>query len=216
MRGWRRHIVFFLIFLVLTCDVALAANLSDFPGMFFKDGDLKATIVIGRNAPISEMLGAVDVALALVSSCMATQAAGYGYQCNLDTDGDKWIDISIMIDSEISDPAELPGDLILIGGPLSNQLVQQLGYTKWDFCDDADQALPCDAPIALIELKEDAFTVGKKAIVVAGWDVEQTRAGCYILQHYSDYLAKLTGSSLKFQTSAYATLPIDSMDISFW
>ena len=202
-----------LIVLIIISTLASAAMLADFPGMFMRDGDIEATIVIGRDAPISEMLGAVDVALSLVSTCMVAKARGY--PCNLDTDGDNWIDISIMIDSEISDPTELPGDLILIGGPLSNQLVQQLGYTKWDFCDDADQALPCDAPIAMIELKEDAFTVGKKAIVVAGWDIEQTRAGCYILQHYYDYMDKLTGSSLKFQTSAL-TLPITAMDISFW
>ncbi len=121
-----------------------------------------------------------------------------------------------LLDSEVSDPTSaMYGDFVLVGGPSANALVQELGFTKWDFCDDADQALPCDAPIALIELKEDAFTVGKKAIVAAGWEAEHTRAACYILQHYYDYEDKLTGTSLKFKTAASVALPIEAADISF-
>ena len=121
-----------------------------------------------------------------------------------------------LLDSEVSDPTSaMYGDFVLVGGPSANALVQELGFTKWDFCDDADQALPCDAPIALIELKEDAFTVGKKAIVAAGWEAEHTRAACYILQHYYDYEDKLTGTSLNFKTAASVALPIEAADISF-
>ncbi len=121
-----------------------------------------------------------------------------------------------LLDSEVSDPTSaMYGDFVLVGGPSANALVQELGFTKWDFCDDADQALPCDAPIALIELKEDAFTVGKKAIVAGGWEAEHTRAACYILQHYYDYEDKLTGTSLKFKTAASVALPIEAADISF-
>jgi len=121
-----------------------------------------------------------------------------------------------MLDSEISDPSDPKwGDFVLIGGPSANALVRELGYTKWDFCDDADQALPCESPVGRIELKEDAFTVGKKAIVAAGWEAEHTRAACYILQHHYDYEDKLAGTSLKFKTTASVSLPIEAAEISF-
>ena len=96
-----------------------------------------------------------------------------------------------------------------------NTLVRELGYSKWVFCIDTTRALPCRVPIGLIELTEDAFTVGKKAIVLAGWGAEQTRAARYILQHYYDYEEKLTGASLKFKTTESLILPIEAADISF-
>lgn len=121
-----------------------------------------------------------------------------------------------LLDSEISDAtSDSYGDFILVGGPSSNTLMRELGYTKWDFCNDADHELPCDTPVGRIELKENAFTPGKNAIVAAGWSAEQTRAACYILQHYFDYNDELIGNSLKFKTAESVILPIEAADISF-
>lgn len=51
--------------LVATTLVGAFANLADYPAPFIVDGALDAAIVVGQNAAIADMLGAVDIAASL-------------------------------------------------------------------------------------------------------------------------------------------------------
>ncbi|OYT43731.1 MAG: hypothetical protein B6U88_00035 [Candidatus Aenigmarchaeota archaeon ex4484_56] len=89
--------------------------------------------------------------------------------------------------------AKLEKDLILVGGPAVNRLTAQalgLSYPSYG----AASTVPENA--AMIKLVENAFTTGKVALVVAGWEAENTQAACRVLQQYTKY-PELTGTAVK-------------------
>jgi hypothetical protein len=81
------------------------------------------------------------------------------------------------------------GNFVLVGGPSVNKLVSELGMTAADFGSDA-------APVAKIKMFEDAFgNDGAMALVVAGWEAPQTRAGTWVVAHYDEYMTELDGKT---------------------
>ena len=90
------------------------------------------------------------------------------------------------VDTEITDKTET--NLILFGGPVVNTLVEELGYTAADFGS-------ADAPLGKLMLKSAAFGGSNYALVVAGWEAENTQAACWVLAHYFDYADELEGKS---------------------
>jgi hypothetical protein len=86
------------------------------------------------------------------------------------------------VDTEVTEPTK--DDLILVGGPSVNSLVAQLGLTKEDFKKG-------ETGVGKLVFKANAFGGEKSAIVVAGWDAENTRASAWVLAHYKTYTDNL-------------------------
>lgn len=82
--------------------------------------------------------------------------------------------VMAVLDTDVVDP--LAQDLILVGGPTVNKLVKALGgsYAERDFYAGAGKLL----------FVERAFGGPHDAIVVAGWDADDTRAAAHLLENY--------------------------------
>jgi len=81
--------------------------------------------------------------------------------------------------SEITQTAALDKDLILVGGPCANAIVEGLLKTAWSV-DNACNAWLADADLkdngkGLIQIVEGVFGSGKKALIVAGTSAQDTR-----------------------------------------
>jgi hypothetical protein len=81
--------------------------------------------------------------------------------------------------SEVTQTASLDKDLILVGGPCANALVKTLLNTAWNSTDSCAAWL-ADADLkdngkGLIQVVEDIFGSGKKALIVAGTSAQDTR-----------------------------------------
>jgi hypothetical protein len=114
------------------------------------------------------------------------------------------------LDSEVtaSDKAK---NLVLVGGPCANTLVQDLvtagkldaSYT----CAGGTPGSAWEANTGYIILVPNAFTTGKIAIVAAGTMAEQTRMATSILQNYKTYTTQLTGkTTVKFTGTSIANV----------
>lgn len=57
----------------------------------------------------------------------------------------------------------------------------------------------------MIKLVNNAFSQGLTALVVAGWDAENTRAACTVLQQFSNYV-DLTGTGVEVDGTTTPTL----------
>lgn len=100
------------------------------------------------------------------------------------------------IDTEVEEPADIDEDLILVGGPSANTLVEDLAQEHddiatseeweeniWD--DEADE--PGEwAERGVLHLVEDAFQEGQTALIVAGATRDQTRELAAQLQNFED------------------------------
>jgi len=93
-------------------------------------------------------------------------------------------------------------NLILVGGPCVNSLTAQALGLAPNTC-GAESTVPEGA--AMIKLVDNAFVQGKTALVVAGWDAENTRAACSVLQQFSTY-ADLTGTGVEVDGTTTPTL----------
>jgi len=104
-------------------------------------------------------------------------------------------------DAEV-EAAKLNKNLILVGGPCVNKLTAEALGLSYPTCGEAS-TVPKDA--AMIKLIENAFGGGKVALVVAGWNAENTVAACSVLQQYDEY-ADLKGTAVKVTGTATPTL----------
>jgi len=92
--------------------------------------------------------------------------------------------------SEITDPAGIASDLILIGGPCANSLVATLMDTTADTCFADWQAYNGGITEGIIKEFTNAFGSGQKALVVAGTDAADTRTmAAKVMQGTLDYQA---------------------------
>ena len=96
----------------------------------------------------------------------------------------------IKLDSEITDPASK--NLILVGGPAVNSLTASalgLDYPTTG----AASTIPENA--ATLRMVSNAFGGSNAALVVAGWDADDTRNAASVLQDYSSHASALAGNS---------------------
>jgi len=103
------------------------------------------------------------------------------------------VDNIARVDTEITEAQKQTKNLILVGGPAVNRLTAQalgLNYPSYG----AASTVPQNA--AMIKLVNNAFNQGLAALVVAGWDAENTRAACSVLQQYGAY-SGLTGAGVE-------------------
>lgn len=94
------------------------------------------------------------------------------------------------VDSEIDDPGST--DLILVGGPAVNTLVQQLaddGVT-WD----REQWRSDHEGDALLQVVEDAFSEGEHALIIAGFSSSDTSRAAEYIADYGTHQDALSGA----------------------
>lgn len=100
--------------------------------------------------------------------------------------------------------------LILVGGPAVNTLVAELGTagktmstTDWRATDTSGAATHKGE--AIIQVVDNAFTTGKSALVVAGYDAADTTRATNILLKYKTYTTSLKGKAKVVVTGTTAS-----------
>jgi hypothetical protein len=94
-------------------------------------------------------------------------------------------------------------NLILVGGPCVNSLTAQALGLPAGTCGAASTVPENNA---MIKIVNNAFAQGLTALVVAGWEAENTRAACSVLQQFSSYTAGLTGTGVEVDGTSSPTL----------
>ena len=96
----------------------------------------------------------------------------------------------IKLDSEITDPASK--NLILVGGPAVNSLTASALGLEYPTT-GAASTIPENA--ATLRMVSNAFGGSNSALVVAGWDADDTRNAASVLQDYASHASALAGNS---------------------
>jgi hypothetical protein len=98
------------------------------------------------------------------------------------------------LDSEVSDPATVGKDLVLVGGPAVNSLTAQamgLDYPTYG----GSGLLPFAEGEGYIEYVSAAFATGQDVVVVCGWDADDTRDATSVLQQVDSFMDDLDGNT---------------------
>jgi hypothetical protein len=105
------------------------------------------------------------------------------------------------LDTDISDPATVNKNLVLIGGSCANSLVQKLvdsGKLDAKFtCTGGVPGAGWETGKGYIFYVADAFATGYDAVVIAGTDAIDTRNACSVMQKFdnTEIAAKLAGQT---------------------
>jgi hypothetical protein len=97
------------------------------------------------------------------------------------------------LDTEVSDPATVGRDLVLVGGPAVNRLTAQamgLDYPTYG----GSGLLPFAEGEGYVEYMDGVFATGQDVVVVAGWSADNTRDASSVLQQVDSFLADLDGN----------------------
>ena len=106
------------------------------------------------------------------------------------------------LDTEVT-TAEKAKHLVLVGGPAVNRLAAEaLGKTY----PAKGAASGITENTAIIQAVDDIFAKGKVALVVAGWEADNTRIATSVLQNYGVHLKGVVGS--KVTITGTAAIPI--------
>jgi hypothetical protein len=116
------------------------------------------------------------------------------------------------LDSEITATDKANKNLVLVGGPCANTLVQALvDAGKIDATYTCAAGTPGDAwtaDTAYIIVTDNAFATGKTVVTVAGTLAADTRLASTVLQQYATKLTGITTSEAKITGTAIATATI--------
>lgn len=157
-----------------------AEDISSFPGMFIKKNRIDAIIVVGKHAHAEDVIGAVDIALALQN------AAG--------TLSEKSIAV---LDTHVDDITAQ--NMIVVGGPCANAVAAKL----LNFPQNCMQGFEIgEARIKLFEHGN-----GKIAMLVAGATARDTRTATAILADYKNQ--NLKGKEILIEIIEYKELGVE-------
>jgi len=105
------------------------------------------------------------------------------------------------LDTEVASPGAQ--DVIAIGGPAVNRVsAQALGLTYPAFGAAGADALGIGTGEGAIKLIANAFGGTNVALVVAGYEAQDTRNAAAVLQDFSGYRAQLTGTHVIVRSEA--------------
>lgn len=108
------------------------------------------------------------------------------------------------LDTEVSS-SSVDRHLVLVGGPAVNRLTAEamgLSYPSYG----SASGIPENA--AVIRIVDDAFTAGKTAVIVAGWEADDTRLATSVLQQAATKLAGVTATSATVTGTSVASAVI--------
>ncbi len=108
------------------------------------------------------------------------------------------------LDTEVGG-AEKAKNLVLVGGPAVNRLTADamgLPYPSYGAASTIAEGT------AIIRIVDDAFTTGKIAVIVAGFEADDTRLATSVLQQAATKLAGVTASSVVVSGTEVATATI--------
>jgi hypothetical protein len=106
------------------------------------------------------------------------------------------------LDTEVSLP--VGKHLVLVGGPGVNKLTATaLGLTYPTY--GSSGLLPFAEGEGYIAVTDGVVEVGKYAVVVAGWEAEDTRDACSVLQQFGSFATQLDGNMAVKVTSVSAS-----------
>jgi len=92
-------------------------------------------------------------------------------------------------------------NIVTVGGPCINKITAEAMNLTYPAC-GAASTIPTNK--AIIEVKDDVFTTGKKVVIVAGWEKENTRTASSVLQQYGTLLAGITASKVEVTAATTA------------
>ncbi|TAL47819.1 S-layer protein [archaeon] len=151
-----------------TSGTAVATTLGNYPNFLRSDSSYNVLVVVGSQATAEEKEAGTTIAnsLGLPSS-------------------------SMKLDTEVTDTDKVENNLILIGTPCINRLVNDISdFHKFRYsCDNWPSK-----NFGIIEVIDDAFATYKAAIVVAGTTVNDQTLASLVLQSYS---RRLSGFNVK-------------------
>lgn len=110
------------------------------------------------------------------------------------------------LDTEVN-TASLDHNLVVVGGPCANRVAAELmgvNFGQWPEC-----AAGIEQDSAIIKIFDDAFSSGKVAVLVAGYNAENTRAAASILQQYDTKLADIDASEVIVRGTEASTATIE-------
>ena len=120
------------------------------------------------------------------------------------------------LDSEVTSAEKSAYNIVLVGGPCANDLVQELvdaGKLGEEYtCAGGTPGSAWTTDTAYIFAIDDAFTTGKVALVAAGTMAKDTRAAVSVLQNYATQLSGITASSVKIDTSVAAPYAVTALE----
>ncbi|MCD6398384.1 MAG: hypothetical protein J7L08_00500, partial [Candidatus Aenigmarchaeota archaeon] len=99
------------------------------------------------------------------------------------------------VDTDVTTAQKTNKNLILVGGPCVNKLTAEALGMDFPTCGSAS-GIPENG--YMIKLVKDAFATGKYAMVIAGWEAENTQAACAKVQ--AD-MAELTGTEYTYPSA---------------
>jgi len=106
-----------------------------------------------------------------------------------------------LLDTEVT-ATHKAKNIIAVGGPCVNRITAEALGLTYPAC-GAASTIPENA--AMIKIIDDVFTPGKSVVVVAGWEAENTRTACTVLQNYDTLLTHVADQSAVKVTAATQT-----------
>jgi len=108
------------------------------------------------------------------------------------------------LDTEVGS-AEKAKNLVLVGGPAVNRLTAEAMGLKYP---TYGAASGISENTALIKIVDNAFTTGKAAVIVAGYEAENTRLATSVLQQAATKLAGISASEVTVSGASVASAVI--------
>jgi len=107
------------------------------------------------------------------------------------------------LDTEVTDAMKAAYHIVTVGGPCINKITAAAMNLTYPAC-GAASTIPENA--AIIEVKDDVFTSGKVVVIVAGWEADNTRLACSVLQNYDAYKSQF-GTAKKVKITGTIAAP---------
>ena len=105
-----------------------------------------------------------------------------------------------VLDSEVT-ATHKAKSLVTVGGPCINSITAAALDLEYPAC-GAASTIPTNK--AIIQVVDDVFTTGKVVVVVAGWEADDTRTACSVLQQYESLLSGITASKIEVTAATAA------------
>lgn len=166
--------------LVTFDDTSYKAGYSEFGTYLYEDSSDTYQTFVEVTIPKEQMYANVFIA-PTEATTTTSASAGSGVTVNSVSGVE-----TAKLDTEISDKTSKP--MILVGGPAVNMLTAEVaGLSYPTYGAEAASVFGFSEGKAVIKMFEDAFGGDNVAIVVAGWEEDDTRRACKVLKDYASY-----------------------------